>query len=107
MAELGTCDYMVSHTNQITDDPTGAGKTYLAYALSNAALERCYRARYVRRSDQVQSVEECLVLKKSTRKQKNKYSRPTLLVIEEWQEKQGEILKLKRLLIELFRTVIR
>ena len=51
MIELGTCDFMRNQTNLIIEEPTGAGKTYIACAIAKAAIGKCYRVKYIRLPD--------------------------------------------------------
>jgi DNA replication protein DnaC len=48
MARLATCTWLEQHQNVIICGPTGAGKTYLACALGNAACRRGFTTRYYR-----------------------------------------------------------
>ena len=47
---LISCDWVRRHQNIIITGPTGAGKTFLACALSNKACREGYRALYIRSS---------------------------------------------------------
>jgi DNA replication protein DnaC len=47
---LISCDWVKRHQNIIITGPTGAGKTFLACALSNKACREGYRAFYIRSS---------------------------------------------------------
>jgi DNA replication protein DnaC len=48
MMSLISCDWVKRHHNIIITGPTGAGKTFLACALTNKACREGYRALYVR-----------------------------------------------------------
>ena len=48
MMSLSSCDWVKRHHNIIITGPTGAGKTFLACALTNKACREGYRALYVR-----------------------------------------------------------
>ena len=61
-----------------------SGKTYLACALANAAMERCFKAKYVRLPDLIQDIEESLVQKRSLKRLKRRYELPSVLIIDEW-----------------------
>lgn len=45
-------------TNVVIEGMTGSGKTYLACAIANAAIEKCYKTLYVRLPDLIQEFEE-------------------------------------------------
>lgn len=45
-------------TNVVIEGVTGSGKTYLACAIANAAIEKCYKTLYVRLPDLIQEFEE-------------------------------------------------
>lgn len=48
MMNLISCDWVKRHHNIIITGPTGAGKTFLACALTNKACREGYRALYIR-----------------------------------------------------------
>lgn len=83
--ELATCNYIPHARNVIIVGPTGAGKSYLAQALGQAACRRYLSTRYVQLSDLLDE----LTLAKAKgleafnrlRKQFVKYR---LLIIDEW-----------------------
>ena len=83
--ELASCNYIPHARNIIIVGPTGAGKSYLAQALGQAACRRFLSTRYVQLSDlldelrlaQAKGIEAFNRL----RKQFVKYS---LLIIDEW-----------------------
>jgi DNA replication protein DnaC len=50
MMSLIACDWVKRHHNIIITGPTGAGKTFLACALTNKACREGYRAFYIRSS---------------------------------------------------------
>lgn len=84
MIELGTCDFMRNQSNIIIEGPTGSGKTYIACAVANAAISKCYRVKYIRLPDLQEDLEECYRYSRSYKNLKQKYIRPALLVIDEW-----------------------
>lgn len=84
MASLGSCDFMHNQTNIIIEGPTGSGKTYIACALANAAIRKCYKVKYIRLPDLQQEMEECRNYNRSTKNLLKKYASPALLVIDEW-----------------------
>lgn len=82
--ELSTCDFMNLGTNVVIEGVTGSGKTYLACAIANAAIEKCFKTKYVRLPDLLQEFEEREAMHKPKSVLVKKYSRPTLLIIDEW-----------------------
>lgn len=82
--ELSNCDFMNRATNVVIEGTTGCGKTYLACAIANAAIEKCFKTKYVRMPDLLQEFEEREAMHKPKSLLVKKYSRPTLLVIDEW-----------------------
>ena len=83
MVELSTCNFMHGNTNIIFEGPTGAGKTYLACALGNAAMEKCFRCKYMRLPDLLQEYEE-VKERHSVKNFIKKYVTPSLLILDEW-----------------------
>ncbi len=81
---LGTCDFLKNQTNLVVKGPTGSGKTFIACAIANAAMERCYRAKYIRLPDLTQEIEETIALKRSLKNLKKRYITPSILIIDEW-----------------------
>lgn len=56
----------------------------MACAIANAAIEKCYKTLYVRLSDLIQEFEERGAMHLSKTVLYKKYTRPTLLIIDEW-----------------------
>ncbi len=81
---LGTCDFLKNQTNLVVKGPTGSGKTFLACAIANAAMERCYKTKYIRLPDLTQEIEETIALKRSLKNMKKRYITPSILIIDEW-----------------------
>ncbi len=50
LRSLANCDWIRDHLNLVVEGPTGAGKTFLACALANAACRNGFSARYYRMS---------------------------------------------------------
>lgn len=82
--ELATCGFMNYGTNVVIEGVTGSGKTYLACAIANVAIEKCYKTLYVRLPDLIQEFEERGAMHLSKTVLYKKYARPTLLIIDEW-----------------------
>ena len=83
--ELATCNYVPHAQNIIIVGPTGAGKSYLAQALGQAACRRLLSTRYIHLSDLLDELRMAKAKGPETlqrlRKQLIKYE---LLVIDEW-----------------------
>lgn len=82
--DLASCDYMNNKLNIVLYGPTGSGKTYVACALANAAIERCFKVKYVRMPDLVQEYEDRIAMGRTQTTLIKKYARPSLLIIDEW-----------------------
>lgn len=81
---MATCGFMNYGTNVVIEGVTGSGKTYLACAIANATIEKCYKTLYVRLPDLIQEFEERGAMHLSKTVLYKKYARPTLLIIDEW-----------------------
>ena len=83
--ELASCNYIPHARNIIIVGPTGAGKSYLAQALGQAACRRFLSTRYVQLTDLLDELKMARAKGIETfhrlRKQFVKYS---LLIIDEW-----------------------
>lgn len=80
---LATCEYIAEYRNVFITGATGSGKTYMACAFGMEACKQYFKVRYVRLPD--------LLLDLDTARNGNnfpkvlsKYTKPTLLVIDEW-----------------------
>jgi DNA replication protein DnaC len=81
--KLSTCEFIVDHRNIFITGATGSGKTYMACAFGMEACKQFYTTRYIRLPD--------LLIELETAKQNGKYqtvlsqyTRPTLLILDEW-----------------------
>jgi DNA replication protein DnaC len=83
--ELASCNYIPHARNIIIVGPTGAGKSYLAQALGQAACRRLLSSRYVQLSDMLDELKMAqakgIEAFDRVRKQFVKYR---LLIIDEW-----------------------
>lgn len=80
---LATCAYIRENHHVVLRGATGAGKTYLANALGNAACRKYFKVRYVRLPD---LLNEFIVSKSlgTHDRVKTAYSKFDLLIIDEW-----------------------
>ena len=83
ITRLSSCEYITEYRNIFLTGATGSGKTYMACAFGMEACKHFYTVKYVRLPDmllELQTAREAgsfaTVLKK--------YTKPTLLIIDEW-----------------------
>ena len=97
--KLATCDFIQRNLNVFITGATGCGKTYLACALGMEACKQRYNTYYVRLPE---LLTEMRLARESnvTKKILQKYTRPRLLIIDEWlliklqQDEQYDLLEL-------------
>lgn len=80
---LATCDYIKENHHVVLRGATGAGKTYIANALGNAACRKYLKVKYMRLPD---LLSELTVSKNigTYEKVKLAYTKLDLLIIDEW-----------------------
>ncbi len=81
--KLASCAYITEYRNIFINDATGCGKTYMANAFGMEACKQFYKTKYVRLPDfliDMTYAREEGVYKKILAK----YTRPSLLIINEW-----------------------
>lgn len=83
ITRLSSCEYITEYRNIFLTGATGSGKTYMACAFGMEVCKHFYTVKYVRLPDmllELQTAREAgsfaTVLKK--------YTKPTLLIIDEW-----------------------
>lgn len=83
LARLSTCQYIAENRNIVILGATGAGKTYMACALGNAACRNYYSVKYIRLPD---LLNELAVARYETNFTKviQVYQKVRLLIIDEW-----------------------
>ena len=80
---LATCEYITEYRNLFITGATGSGKTYMACAFGMEACKQYYSVKYVRLPDLLLELE-------ASRNDGNfikvlsKYTKPLLLIIDEW-----------------------
>ena len=80
---LATCDYIAEHRNIFITGATGSGKTYMANAFGMETCKQFYQTRYVRLPDLLLDLEYARA-EDQYKKVMSKYTKPALLIIDEW-----------------------
>lgn len=81
--KLASCEYISQYRNIFITGATGSGKTYLACAFGMEACKRFYSVRFTRLPDllmDLSAAEDRHALENALQK----YTKPTLLIIDEW-----------------------
>ena len=80
---LATCEYIAEFRNVFITGATGSGKTYMACAFGMEACKQYLTVKYVRLPDLLLDLE---IARSSDvyLRTLNKYTKPTLLIIDEW-----------------------
>lgn len=81
--KLACCEYISDFRNIFITGATGSGKTYLACAFGLAACKRYYTTKFVRMPDMLIELQEARE-HGDFQKVLSKYTRPVLLIIDEW-----------------------
>lgn len=81
--KLASCEYISQYRNIFITGATGSGKTYLACAFGMEACKRFYSVKFTRLPDlliDLSAAEDRHTLENALQK----YTKPTLLIIDEW-----------------------
>lgn len=85
VVNLCTCDFMRYGNNIVIEGSTGTGKTYLACCIANAAIEKCFKVKYVRMPDLDQELCEWRANPEKRRSTfRKRLASPALLILDEW-----------------------
>ncbi len=80
---LATCEYITEYRNIFITGATGSGKTYMACAFGYEACRQFYNTKFVRLPDLLIELEMARENRTFT-KSMLKYTKPALLIIDEW-----------------------
>jgi len=83
ITRLSMCEYITEHRNIFITGATGSGKTYMACAFGMEACKQYFTVRYVRLPDLLLDLEAARGAD-SYMRILSKYTKPTLLIIDEW-----------------------
>lgn len=83
LQRLATCEYIAEHRNIFITGASGSGKSYMACAFGMEACKQYYSVKYVRLPDLLLDL-ELARSDGSYKKVMSKYTKPVLLILDEW-----------------------
>jgi len=83
ITRLSSCEYISEHRNLFITGATGSGKTYMSCAFGMEACKQYLTVRYVRQPDLLLDLDAARN-GDSFARVLSKYTKPTLLIIDEW-----------------------
>jgi len=83
LQRLATCEYVTEYRNIFITGATGGGKTYLACAFGMEACKQYFTVKYTRLPDLLLDLEMARS-DGSYKKVMDKYTKPVLLILDEW-----------------------
>jgi len=83
ITRLASCEYITEYRNIFITGATGSGKTYMACAFGMEACKQYFSVKYVRLPDLLIDLEAAMQ-DGNYQKTLEKYTKPTLLILDEW-----------------------
>ncbi|MBQ0036296.1 MAG: ATP-binding protein [Firmicutes bacterium] len=110
--QFSECRYINEKLNIIVVGATGAGKTYYACALANAAIDKGIRTKYIRLPDLLYELSAFRDTPKNFKRKLRLYSKYDLLIIDDWlispltETQQSDIFELLELRSDTNSTIL-
>lgn len=84
MSAISGCSYIGEHYNILLHGPCGCGKTFVACAIANDAIQQMHKTLYIRAPELFEKNSELKMMGKTTYSIVKKYASYDLLIIDEW-----------------------